>query len=418
LVEFLIKKLNLTKRDSIIPGQKIHNFRHFMDFPDVFKNYEKPIERSSFTHPEFDHEGRITDVIVKKDVLLTFPYHTFTPVIDLLREAAMDPDVKSIQITAYRLASNSKIVNALINAVRNGKEVTVMLELRARFDEENNLEWKERLEEEGVKVLVGLPNKKVHAKLCVIKKRVNNKTIQYGFVSTGNLNEKTAKIYVDHLLMTSNRAIMADINKVFNVFRKPKIDPVLALKSCNHLLVCPHFMREKIVWHIDKEIEEAKAGRKAEMIIKVNSLSDKGLIKKLYEAAEAGVEIKMIVRGIFCAVEQKNFKKKIHAISIVDEYLEHSRVMYFYNKGIEDVYLSSADWMTRNLDYRIEAAVKVNQKNLKKELKDLLELQLKGNVKARFLDEDLTNKYVKNNKKPFRSQIETYKFLKKKAIEN
>ena len=418
LVEFLIKKLNLTKRDSIIPGQKIHNFRHFMDFPDVFKNYEKPIERSSFTHPEFDHEGRITDVIVKKDVLLTFPYHTFTPVIDLLREAAMDPDVKSIQITAYRLASNSKIVNALINAVRNGKEVTVMLELRARFDEENNLEWKERLEEEGVKVLVGLPNKKVHAKLCVIKKRVNNKTIQYGFVSTGNLNEKTAKIYVDHLLMTSNRAIMADINKVFNVFRKPKIDPVLALKSCNHLLVCPHFMREKIVWHIDKEIEEAKAGRKAEMIIKVNSLSDKGLIKKLYEAAEAGVEIKMIVRGIFCAVEQKNFKKKIHAISIVDEYLEHSRVMYFYNKGSEDVYLSSADWMTRNLDYRIEAAVKVNQKNLKKELKDLLELQLKGNVKARFLDEDLTNKYVKNNKKPFRSQIETYKFLKKKAIEN
>ena len=177
-------------------------------------------------------------------------------------------------------------------------------------------------------------------------------------------------------------------------------------------------MREKIEWHIDKEIEEAKAGRKAEMIIKVNSLSDKGLIKKLYEAAEAGVEIKMIVRGIFCAVEQKTFKKKIHAISIVDEYLEHSRVMYFYNKGSEDVYLSSADWMTRNLDYRIEAAVKVNQKNLKKELKDLLELQLKGNVKARFLDEDLTNKYVKNNKKPFRSQIETYKFLKKKAIEN
>ena len=418
LVEFLIKKLDLSKKDSIIPGQKIHNFRHFMDFPDVFKEYKKPIERTSFPHPEFDNQDRITDVITKKDILLTFPYHTFNHVIDLLREAAMDPDVKSIQLTAYRLASNSKIVNALINAVRNGKEVTVMLELRARFDEEANLEWKERLELEGVKVLVGLPNKKVHAKLCVIKKRVNNKTIQYGFVSTGNLNEKTAKIYVDHLLMTSNRAIMADINKVFNLFRKPKLDPVVELKSCKNLLTCPQFMRDKIVWHIDKEIEEAKAGRKSEIIIKVNSLSDKGLIKKLYDAADAGVTIKMIVRGIYCAVEQKTFKKKIHAISIVDEYLEHARVMYFYNKGSEDIYISSADWMTRNLDYRIEAAAKITNKSLKKELKDLLELQLKGNVKARILDENLSNKYVKNDKKPFRSQIETYIYLNKKAAEN
>lgn len=418
LVEFLIKKLNLSKKDSIIPGLKIHNFRHFMDFPDVFKDYKKPIERTTFPHPEFKNDKRITDVITQKDILLTFPYHTFNHVIDLLREAAMDPDVKSIQLTAYRLASNSKIVNALINAVRNGKEVTVMLELRARFDEEANLEWKERLELEGVKVLVGLPNKKVHAKLCVIKKRVNNKTIQYGFVSTGNLNEKTAKIYVDHLLMTSNRAIMADINKVFNLFRKPKLDPVVVLKSCKNLLVCPQYMREKIEWQIDKEIEEAKAGRKSEIIVKVNSLSDKGLIKKLYEAADAGVTIKMIVRGIFCAVEQKSFKKKFHAISIVDEYLEHARVMYFYNKGSEDIYISSADWMTRNLDYRVEAAVKIINKNLKKELKDLLEIQLKGNVKARLLDEDLSNKYVKNDRKPFRSQIETYIYLNKKAAEN
>ncbi|MFT3918897.1 polyphosphate kinase 1 [Cloacibacterium sp.] len=418
LVEFLIKKLNLSKKDSIIPGLKIHNFRHFMDFPDVFKDYKKPIERTTFPHPEFKNDKRITDVITQKDILLTFPYHTFNHVIDLLREAAMDPDVKSIQLTAYRLASNSKIVNALINAVRNGKEVTVMLELRARFDEEANLEWKERLELEGVKVLVGLPNKKVHAKLCVIKKRVNNKTIQYGFVSTGNLNEKTAKIYVDHLLMTSNRAIMADINKVFNLFRKPKLDPVVVLKSCKNLLVCPQYMREKIEWQIDKEIEEAKAGRKSEIIVKVNSLSDKGLIKKLYEAADAGVTIKMIVRGIFCAVEQKSFKKKIHAISIVDEYLEHARVMYFYNKGSEDIYISSADWMTRNLDYRVEAAVKIINKNLKKELKDLLEIQLKGNVKARLLDVDLSNKYVRNNRKPFRSQIETYIYLNKKAAEN
>ena len=416
LVKFLIKKLHLTHKDSIIPGQKIHNFRHFMDFPNVFKNYETPIERTSFNHPEFNYESRVTDIIVKKDLLLTFPYHNFSPVIDLLREAAMDPQVTSIQITAYRLASNSKIVNALINAARNGKDVTVMLELRARFDEEANLQWKEYMEMEGIKVLVGLPDKKVHAKLCIIKKRVNGKTIQYGFVSTGNLNEKTAKIYVDHLLMTSNRVIMADINKIFNLFKKPKTDPAIVLKSCNSLLVCPFYMREKIEWHIDREIEEAKAGRHAEMIIKVNSLSDRGLIKKIYEAAASGVIIKMIVRGIFCAVEQKNFKNKIHAISIVDEYLEHARVMYFYNKGSEDLYLSSADWMTRNLDYRVEAAVKINQKELKKELKDLLEIQLKGNVKARILDEDLNNNYVKNNKKPFRAQIETYNFLKKKTL--
>ena len=413
LLEFLIKKLNLTKKDSIIPGQKIHNFRHFMDFPDVFKAYQKPLERTTFIHPEFASKQRVTDVIIKKDILLTFPYHSYDSVIDLLRESAMDPDVKSIQITAYRLASSSKIVNTLINAVRNGKDVTVMLELRARFDEENNLQWKERLEVEGVKVLLGIPNKKVHAKLCVIKKRVNNRTIQYGFVSTGNFNEKTAKIYGDHLLMTSNRAIMADINKVFTVLNKPKVDPTTILKTCKSLMVCPQFMRERIIAHIDKEIEEAKAGRKAEMIIKVNSLSDKTLILKLYEAANAGVDTKMIVRGIYCAVNQKSFKKKIHAISIVDEYLEHARVMYFYNKGAENMYISSADWMTRNLDYRIEAAVPILQKNLKKELKELLEIQLQDNVKARILDKNMRNEYVESDKnKKIRSQIEIYNYLK------
>lgn len=415
LLEFLIKKLNLSAKDSIIPGQKIHNFRHFMDFPDVFRSLKKPEERTQFSHPDFSDATRVTDVVLKKDVLLTFPYHTYNPIIDLLREAAMDPDVKTIQITVYRLASNSKIVNALINAARNGKQVTVMIELRARFDEENNLKWKERLEDEGVKVLVGIPNKKVHAKLCVIKKRVNNKTAQYGFVSTGNFNEKTAKIYGDNLLMTSNRAIMADINKVFNFFRNPKTNPEEALKSCKALLVCPKFMREKIEWHINREIAEAKAGRKAEIIIKVNSLSDKELIKKLYEAATAGVAIKMIVRGIYCAVNQKNFKKPIEAISIIDEYLEHSRVMYFYNKNMEDLYISSADWMTRNLDYRIEAAVKITEKNLKKELKDLLDIQWKDNVKARILDNKLRNKYVKKENTEFRSQIEIYNYLKKKT---
>ncbi|KIA84188.1 polyphosphate kinase [Kaistella solincola] len=414
LLEFLIRKLNLSKKDSIIPGGKIHNFRHFMEFPDVFETHQKPIERTSFDHADFVGK-RITDVIQKTDILLSFPYHKFTPVIDLLREAAMDPEVKSIQITAYRLASNSKIINALINAVRNGKEVTVMLELRARFDEENNLGWKEILEQEGAKVLVGIPNKKVHAKLCVIKKRVHNKTLQYGFVSTGNFNEKTAKIYGDHLLMTSDRAIMADINKVFSVLKKPKHDILPALKSCKNLLVCPDFMREKIIQHIDKEIDEAKAGKKALIIIKVNSCSDRALITKIYEAAKAGVTVKMIVRGIYCAINQKDFKQKISAISIVDEYLEHSRIMYFYNKGQEDIYISSADWMTRNLDHRIEAAAKITQKNLKKEIKEQLDIQLNDNVKARILDKKLRNFYVQDGDVPIRSQIEIYHYLKDKV---
>lgn len=417
LLEFLIRKLNLSKKDSIIPGGKIHNFRHFMDFPKVFKAYSAPLERTSFDHTVFA-DNRVTDVILKTDVLLTFPYHAYTPVIDLLREAAMDPDVRSIQITAYRLASHSKIANALINAVRNGKDVTVMLELRARFDEESNLEWKDIFEQEGVKVLLGIPNKKVHAKLCVIKKRVHNKTLQYGFVSTGNFNEKTAKIYGDHLLMTADRGIMADINKVFNVLRKPKHDFLPVLKSCKSLLLSPEFMRERISELIDREIAEAKAGRKAEMIIKTNSLSDRQLISKLYDAAQAGVTVKLIVRGIYCAVNQKSFRRKIQAISIVDEYLEHARVMYFYGKGNEDIYISSADWMTRNLDYRIEAAVPIIQKNLKKEIKDILDIQLNDNVKARILDKKLRNEYVKNGTAEYRSQIETYRYLKELSLKS
>lgn len=417
LLEYLIKKLGISKKDSIIPGQNIHNFKDFMGFPDVFRKYTQPKERTSFFHPDLVDQNRIMDVISKKDVLLSFPYHSFVHIIDLLREAAIDPEVQSIQLTAYRLAKNSKIANALVNAVRNGKEVTVMLELRARFDEENNLEWKERFEMEGVKVLMGIPNKKVHAKLCIIKKRSQNKTFQYGFVSTGNMNEKTAELYGDFCLMTSNRAIMADINKVFNALKKTKQDLDTSLKMGKGLLVCPTDMRNTLLSYLDVEIAEAKAGRKAHAIIKVNSFSDKLLIKKVYEAAEAGVKIEMIVRSIFCAVNLKTFKKPIHAISIVDEYLEHARVMYFHNAGKDLVYISSADWMTRNLDYRIEAAVKINDKKLKLEIIDMLKIQLKDNVKARILDNSLNNEYVSTDKEPFRSQIELYKYLKNKVKE-
>ncbi len=416
LLEYLIRRLNLTRRDAIIPGGRIHNFRHFMDFPgDVFNS--KPERKKPFLHPQLQKTIRVTDEIIKQDMLLHFPYHSFDAVIELLREAAMDPDVKEIKITAYRLAENSKVINALINASRNGKLVTVMLELRARFDEEANLEWKEKLEEEGVRVLIGVPNMKVHAKLCLIKKRLKTKTIQYGFVSTGNLNENTSRVYGDHCLLTSNRKIMADINRIFSYLEHPVMSRLKYLRQCKTLVVCPTGMRRRFMHHIDTEIVHAKKGLPASVTLKMNSLSDELLIEKLYEAARAGVEIKLIVRGIFCMLtESSKYKIKPYAISIVDQYLEHSRVLIFHNNGKEKVYLSSADWMVRNLDHRIEAAVEITSKALQDELKQCINIQLKDNVKARILDNDLENAYVKRKGKTIRSQVEIYNFLHQKIL--
>jgi len=415
LLEYLMKRLNLSRKDNIIPGARIHNFRHFMDFPDVFP--KKSARRLPFIHPALQKSLRVTDVIEKKDVMLHFPYHSFDPIIDLLREAAIDPDVLSIKLTAYRLAPNSKIINALINAVRNGKQVVVMLELRARFDEEANLEWKERLEDEGVKVIVGVPNMKVHAKVCVIKKRLNKKTIQYGFVSTGNLNEKTARVYGDHCLLTCNRNIMADINRIFKFLENQK-NGIESLQSCKTLSVSPVKLRKDILQLIATEIKNAKAGKPASIILKVNSCTDIQLITKLYEAAQAGVDIKMIVRSIFCMItEKKKLKGNIQSISIVDEYLEHARVMIFHNGGKEKIFISSADWMVRNLDYRIEAMVPIMDNFIQQEIKNIIHIQLRDNVKARILDSALSNNYVSSaGKKKVRSQVETYNFLYQKML--
>lgn len=412
LLALLIKKLDLSKKDSIIPGQRIHNFKHFMDFPDVFRSYHQPEERVAFEHPEFSDGGRVTDIILKKDVLLSFPYHEFRPLIDLLREAAMDPDVKSIKITIYRMARNSKIANALVNAARNGKEVTVMLELRARFDEEHNLEWKDHFETEGVKVLVGIPHKKVHAKLCIIKKRLEGKVVQYGFISTGNINETTAKLYGDFCLLTCNKQIMNDISVIFNALQKPKIPLQESIKEHRQLMVCPIDMRQRLEQLVDREIDEVRAGRPGRIIFKVNSLSDRDSIKKIYEAASEGVQVDLIVRGIYCAVNQKNFRRSIRAISIVDEFLEHARVFYFLSGSQETVYISSADLMTRNLDHRLETAVEIRDAALKTQIKQMLEIQLRDNVKARQLDNKQRNDYVKNDLPPSRSQIATHLYLK------
>ena len=409
LLEYLTRRLNLSKKDNLIPGGRIHNFRHFMDFPDSVFTATQP-RNKPFDHPLFTTR-RISDVVLERDVMLHFPYHAFTPLIDTIREAAIDPDVTTIKITCYRLAPHSRLVNALINAVRNGKEVVVMLELRARFDEEANLDWKVRLEEEGAKVLVGIPGLKVHAKLCMIRKKVNDKYVLYGFVSTGNLNEKTARFYADHCLLTSHPRIMTDISRIFNYLENSRFG-IQTLKDTSAIIPSPAILRTAIYKLIDDEIRNARKKKKASIILKMNSLSDEGTIEKLYEAAREGVEIKLIVRGICCLMpDSKKFRIPVHAVSIVDEYLEHARVWVFHNKGKEKVYISSADWMLRNLEHRIEATCPIYDENIKRELIEILEIQLQDNVKARRLDNNLNNEYVSSDGLKVRSQVETYNFL-------
>ena len=419
LLNYLTKRLGLTKKDNLIPGGRIHNFKDFIDFPSTIFGDLRP-RPAPFVHPLLQQPCRIMDVIEKKDVMLHFPYHSFDSVIDLIREAAIDPFVQSIRITCYRLAKNSKIVNALINAVRNGKDVTVVLELRARFDEEANMRWKEQLEEEGVKVLLGIHGMKVHAKICVIKKREFNRTKQYAFVSTGNLNENTAKYYGDHCLLTTDRRIIADINRIFDHIEFP-LKKTADLKNCKVLPVSPVSMRRVFMAHLNTEIRTAKKKKPASVVIKLNSLVDKMLIEKMYDAAKAGVEINLIIRGICCAYTgHKMFKGHLHAISVIDDYLEHARV-FIFNSGKEPaVYISSADWMVRNLDHRVEAACPVFDKGIKQELTDILNIQLAENVKGRILDNEQNNFYVQRaaQQTEVRSQEAIYKYLRSKSYKD
>lgn len=415
LRDYLIKRLSLTKKDNVIAGGRIHNFKDFMNFPaSVFKDL-KPRPKP-FVHPLLKQPCRIMDVLEQRDVMLHFPYHSFDSIIDLLREAAIDPYVQSISLTAYRLAKDSKIINALINAVRNGKEVTVVLELRARFDEEANLMWKTRLEEEGVKVIFGLPDMKVHAKIGVIKKRMFNRTRQYGIVSTGNFNENTAKYYGDHCLLTTNKNIIADINRIFD-FMNSGSTRTDDLRVCKTLPVAPYNMRKYFLNLISNEIKLAEKKKEAVIMLKMNSLVDEVLIGKLYEAARAGVKIDMVIRGICCVyTEQKITKDNIKAISIIDEYLEHARIFVFHNSGKNDVFISSADWMVRNLDHRIEAACTIYNEEIKQELIDILNIQLAENVKGRILDNEQSNHYVphEEGEKEIRSQLAIYNYLRHK----
>lgn len=290
----------------------------------------------------------------------------------------------------------------------------MFLELKARFDEEANLEWKSILEEEGVKVFVGIPNKKVHAKLCVIQKKLGKKLVKYGFISTGNLNEKTAKIYADHCLLTAHNTLMNEATNIFNYLAhwQQGDKPIAKMRN---LLISPINMRSALIDLIDKEIQNAKKGKTAKIIIKLNSLTDTILLEQLYRAAKANVEVHLIIRGILTLAEKtEKLNLKLNAISIVDQYLEHARVMIFHNNGNEKVYLSSADWMVRNLDHRIEVATPIFDQNLKKELIEIIQIQLSDNQKARILETELLNKYVPLKKKKCRSQEATFHYLKGK----
>ena len=415
LLEFMMKRLSLNKKDHMVPGGRIHNFKDFMDFPrEVFTDINS--RPKPFVHPLLTQPCRIMDVISKKDVMLHFPYHSFDSVIDLLREAAIDPAVVSIRVTLYRLAKDSRVINALVNAVRNGKQVSVVIELKARFDEEANMMWKKRLEEEGVRVYIGLPEMKIHAKICVIKRREFNRTTQFGFVSTGNLNESTAKVYADHCLLTSNRQIMADINRVFDCLERP-VPNLTGLKTCRTLIPAPISMRKFFQAQILKQISLSKRKKGGSLVVKLNSLSDDQLIHDLYDAAKAGVKSSFVVRGIFCGVmDQKSFKKQPQAISIVDQYLEHARVFIFGEEEQKQVFISSADWMVRNLDHRVEVACPIIDKEIQTELSHIMNIQLKENEKARILDAALSNQYVvpEEGEPWLRSQVAIHDYLKNK----
>ncbi|MGD0582669.1 MAG: polyphosphate kinase 1 [Bacteroidales bacterium] len=409
LLSIITKKLNFGPDDVIIPSDRYHNSKDFMNFPNLGRKkfYFEPI--IPVQHRDIQPGKSILSAIKKRDIMLNLPYHPFDHFLDLLREASIDPYVTTIQITLYRLARNSSVINALLNAVRNGKDVTTVVELQARFDEEANINWGNRLLEEGVKVIYGVPGLKVHSKLCLITRLKDDTSQRYAVVGTGNFNEDTARIYTDFLLFTTNKKITNEVYKAFNFFS-------MNYRKDNyyHLVLSPFALRNKITLLIENEIENAKAGKKAFIYLKLNNLTDSEIINYLYEASNAGVNIRLIVRGMISLVPGiKGFSENIKAIGIVDRYLEHARLMIFCNGGDEEYFISSADLMTRNLDHRVEVTCPIFDKTIRSELKKLFEIQWSDNVKARRIDQMMSNEFVVKGKEPVHSQIEVYNYLKK-----
>jgi len=408
LLKYLTKKLKFGPDDVIIPADRYHNFKDFMNFPRLGKKkfYFEPL--TPIPHKDIPHGKSILSAMKKKDIMLYFPYHSFDYLIDLLREASIDPFVTSIQITLYRLARNSSVINALLNAVRNGKSVTTVVELQARFDEEANILWGKKLMDEGVRVIYGVPGLKVHAKLLLITRLKDDVLKRYAAIGTGNFNEDTARIYCDHLLLTTNIKITNEVFKTFNFFN-------VNYKKDNyyHLVLSPFALRNKIILLIENEIKNAKAGKKAFIYLKLNNLTDTEIIQYLYEASAAGVNIKLIVRGMISLVPGlKDISENIKARGIVDRFLEHSRFMIFCNEGDEECFITSADLMPRNIDRRIEVTCPVFDKNLKNELKKLFQIQWNDTVKARIIDAGLSNKLANSSKQQIQAQVEAYNYLK------
>lgn len=409
-LKFFLSKMGIDASDGVIPGGRYHNRRDYMSFPNLGRfdllyppRIPLPVEGLSL-------DGSILNKIAQKDYLINAPFQSFSYLIKFLREAALDPKVTSIKITLYRLAKNSQIISSLINAAKNGKKVIVQIELQARFDEASNISYAEQMQQEGIELIFGIKGLKVHSKICVVDRYEDEKLKRYGFISTGNFNESTAKIYTDFTLLTSHQQILKDVNKIFDFF-----DINYRVHRYKHLIVSPHYTRSKFYKLIEREINNAKIGRPAYINLKMNSLSDYPMIDKLYEASNAGVKIKLQVRGICCLIPGvKGMSENIEAVSIVDYFLEHTRSYIFCNDNDPQVYISSADFMTRNLDGRVEVTCPIYDETIKKQIIDIFEIGWKGNVKARIHSEKFENKYKKRDvdEPIFRAQHETYNYYK------
>jgi len=409
-LRFLKEKMHIQETDSVIPGGRYHNRRDYMGFPslgrqDLMYDKIKPLPVKGVKL-----EGSLLEQISEKDFMIYTPYQTFSYVIKFLKEAALDPKVRRIKLTIYRLASNSQVAAALINAARNGKEVTVQIELQARFDEQANIKYANIFQEEGIKLIFGIPGLKVHTKVCMIEREEGDQLKRYGFISTGNFNESTAKIYTDYTLFTAHEDILKEVNKVFYFFDVP-----YKINKYKHLIVSPHYTKNVFSKLIDNEIANAIEGKEAYIKIKMNSFTSYKMVDKLYEASRAGVNVQLIIRGICCLIPGvEGMSENIEAISVVDKFLEHPRAFIFGNGGDPKVYISSADWMTRNIDYRVEVGCPIYDEDVKQELIDTFEISWKDNVKARVFSKMQDNAYRDDDKPILRSQFAVYDYYQKK----
>jgi polyphosphate kinase len=409
-LKFFLNKMGIDESDGVIPGGRYHNRRDYMNFPNLGRYDLLYPPRVPLPVEGLTLEGSILNKIAQKDYLVYAPYQSFSYLIKFLREAALDPKVTTIKITLYRLAKNSQIISSLINAAKNGKKVTVQIELQARFDEASNISYAEQMQQEGIELIFGIKGLKVHSKICAIDRMEDGKIKRYGFISTGNFNESTAKIYTDYTLFTSHQQILKDVAKIFDFF-----DVNYRVHRYKHLIVSPHYTRSKFYKLIDREITNAVLGRPAYLHFKMNSLSDYKMINKLYEASNAGVKIKLQVRGICSLIPGvKGMSENIEAISIVDYFLEHTRSFIFCNNDDPEVFISSADFMTRNLDGRVEVTCPIYDLEIKKQIIDTFTIGWGGNVKARFHSDKFDNKYrIRKEGEPvFRAQHETYNYYR------